>query len=459
MRSFVTRTIGAVALALASAGALVPAKASDDAIADWLNQLDACIPKKPMSLAVVGFFQDEALVSIEQAKSVRLKVERKLTIAGRVRVETGADIADLIVAQEATQNATRGEVEEQIRKAYGADALVFFEGSSRPIATSITFHLVAILNSSQGECKKVQSDPIELPVSTQPTIKDIEKTMQNAVQQMAKNAKDAKYVLICRFTAAESGNSDCTNALDEKLRRVLDDYRNSLNTRLKEHDLDIREEPTGVCEEPTGVVTAKGSFRRDPDGRSWMSIEFRRDGHYLGGSGQTYISTTELSCNPSITQFFERVETDARSRVGDQLDVAVTKSLFKRTDNLDIRIETKQPLTLYCWVLDSDRTAQVFLPVRGREAESTLVPGEHHYPDSFDLRPVPLHEPRINLIDCFGLHGRLPSGLHDRWMAAAPSEENKYDPKPLFAPDVSDLLERIRAIPGLVEATTRLVVR
>jgi hypothetical protein len=42
---------------------------------------------------------------------------------------------------------------------------------------------------------------------------------------------------------------------------------------------------------------------------------------------------------------------------------------------------------------------------------------------------------------------------------AAPSEENKHDPKPLFAPDVSGLLEGIRAVPGLVEATTRLVGR
>jgi hypothetical protein len=158
------------------------------------------------------------------------------------------------------------------------------------------------------------------------------------------------------------------------------------------------------------------------------------------------------------TAFLDRVEKEARIDRA-HFELSAAKSPFKTTDTLDIRFATKERLAVYCWVLDSDVTAVVFLPVQGMEAESRLVPGEHHYPAGFGLNEIRLDQPRANLIDCFGVHTMLPPELNARWMAAAPSKEIDYNPEPLASPDVLDLLRKIRAVPGVVEGTTRLIVR
>ncbi|GJE73074.1 hypothetical protein CHKEEEPN_4637 [Methylorubrum podarium] len=66
-------------------------------------------------------------------------------------------------------------------------------------------------------------------------------------------------------------------------------------------------------------------------------------------------------------------------------------------------------------------------------------------------------EPFENLFACFGVEGGLPPELAERWLAAAPGAEGEA--KLLQPPDVLDLLDKIRATPGVTEATARIVVR
>src|SRR5208337_4426369 len=156
--------------------------------------------------------------------------------------------------------------------------------------------------------------------------------------------------------------------------------------------------------------------------------------------------------------FLDRVEKEARLDRA-RLEVSASKPFFNETDPLDIRFAAGEPRALYCWVLDSDVTAAVFLPIRGIEATRMLMPGERHYPSGFGLDEVRLDEPRVNLIDCFAARTRLPPELDARWLEAAPSKETDYNPEPLSAPDVLELLNKMRALPGIVEGTARLVVR
>ena len=62
-----------------------------------------------------------------------------------------------------------------------------------------------------------------------------------------------------------------------------------------------------------------------------------------------------------------------------------------------------------------------------------------------------------NLFSCFGIEGGLPPELAARWGAAAPGADG--DARLLQPSEVLDLLEKIRAVPGVTEAAARIVAR
>ena len=124
-----------------------------------------------------------------------------------------------------------------------------------------------------------------------------------------------------------------------------------------------------------------------------------------------------------------------------------------------MRIEARARQSLYCWVLAPDETAFIALPVRGNTASAApLKPGEaKRYPRGYGLDEIVAGEPFENLFACFGVDGGLPPELAERWLAAAPGVDGEA--KLLQPSDVLDLLEKIRATPGITEATARIVVR
>lgn len=124
-----------------------------------------------------------------------------------------------------------------------------------------------------------------------------------------------------------------------------------------------------------------------------------------------------------------------------------------------MRIDAKARQSLYCWVLAPDETAFVALPVRGNPAsQAPLAPGTaRRYPRGYGLDEIVASEPFENLFACFGVEGGLPPELAARWLEAAPAAG--AESRLLQPAEVLDLIDRIRRVPGVTEATARITVR
>lgn len=440
------RSLFVTGLLVSGAGA-----ARADALSAWLDTIAACAGKRDLSLAVVGFDAGQQVLSRTQADEARLAIESRLQSEGRVRLAASADVVRIKTLRDSLNLQKPGEAEAQIRRAFDGDASVFFTAPARQ-EDKASFRLQAITKT--GDCKAT-SEPVEIAIRTKPGVVDIDQVMSRAVENLVRAAPELKRVDICPFAAA-SGYSTCSAALGERLLLALDAESRSDDRILRGRPLDIRKAAPGQCAASSVEMTAHGRFARDRDGQSWMELEFRRGDAVLAPTGRNRIPVEGLGCDPAVRPFLEHVAATAGSDRA-RLALLPAASPFAKGRRLDVRIEGKAGTKLYCWVLDSDGTASVVLPVRGGEGRSVLRAGGQSYPYDFGLTDIVLDAAFENLFACFGTEAQLPAALRERWLRAAPS---KSDDAAILGPDeVLDLIEKLRAVPGVVEATVPIVVR
>ncbi|SFC02202.1 hypothetical protein SAMN05428997_103321 [Bosea sp. CRIB-10] len=422
-----------------------------DALSAWLDNVAACAGKRDLSLAVVGFDAGQQILSGKQADEVRLAIESRLQSEGRVRLAASADVVRIKTLRDSLNLHKPGEAEAQIRKAFDGDASVFFTEPARQ-EDKASFRLQAIART--GDCKAT-SEPVEIAIRTKPGVVDVDQVMSKAVENLVRAAPDLKRVDICPFSAA-SGYSACSAALGERLLLALDAESRSDDRILRARPLDLRKATPGQCAASSDAVTTRGRFEQDRNGQSWMELEFRRGDAVLAPTGRNRIPVEGLGCDPAVRPFLEHVAATAGSDRA-RLALLPAASPFAKGRRLDVRIEGKAGMRLYCWVLDSDGTASVVLPVRGEEGKSVLRAGSQSYPYDFGLTDIVLDAAFENLFACFGTEADLPAALRQRWLKAAPSAN---DDAAILQPDeVLDLIERLRAVPGMVEATAPIIVR
>lgn len=431
--------------------AILPGAAKADALTQWLDGVASCTAARTVSLAIIGVDARQTALSQEQAEEARLYVEQRLQASGKVRIAPAADVVRIKALREGTTGLSGQQAEEQIRKAFEGDAAVFFASPARN-GDKAVFRLQAIARSA--DCK-VTSEPIEVAIRVGPGLSDIDQVMQGAVRNLTQLAPDMKSVEICPIASA-AGFSTCSAALGDRLTIALDSEARSATRVLRQQPLDVRKAGAGQCGTGDGDVTAHGSFEHDRNNQSWMSLEFRRNGTVLAPTGRTRIAVDALGCDPTVRPFLDHVsETAKRDR--DRLDMLAAASPFGKGQRLDMRIEAKAQMRLYCWVLAPDETGFVTLPVRGEEEKSRVAAGSKSYPLGFGLADIVLDQPFENLFHCFGIEGDLPAALRERWLSAAPSAT--AEAKLLPRAEVLDLLEQIRATPGVTEAAARIIVR
>lgn len=445
MSCFLRRLLVA-GLALASANS-----ARADALSAWLDNVAACSGKRDLSLAVVGFDAGQQVLSRTQADEVRLAIESRLQNEGRVRLAASSDVVRIKTLRDSLNLQKPGEAEAQIRRAFDGDASVFFTVPARQ-DDKASFRLQAI--ASAGDCKAT-SEPVEIAIRTRPGVVDIDQVMGKAVENLVRAAPELRRVDICPF-AATSGYSACSAALGERLLLALDAESRSDDRVLRARPLEIRKAAPGQCGAGGAEVTTRGRFARDRDGQSWMELEFRRGDAVLALSGRNRIPVEGLGCDPAVRPFLEHVSATAGSdRV--RLALLPAASPFAKGRRLDVRIEGKTGTRLSCWVLAPDGTASVVLPVRGEEGRSVLRTGGQSYPYDFGLNDIVLDAAFENLFACFGTEAELPAALRERWLKAAPSAAE--DAATLSPDEVLDLIEKLRAVPDVVEANAPIVVR
>ncbi|KQP40083.1 hypothetical protein ASF49_21415 [Methylobacterium sp. Leaf104] len=425
------------------------------ALAPFLDAVAACAGRSGLTLAVVGVEPGQTVLSREQAEEVRLAAETRLQATGRVRLAAAADVVRIKALREGTTGLSGAEAEAQIRDAFAGDASVFLVEPRRAGGT-VAFRLQAITRSAA--CKAT-SEPVIVPVRIGPGVADVDAVMEQAVRAFAQAAPQAGAVEICPFVA-EGGHSTCAGVLTDRLAIALDAEARSANRVLKGARLDIRRRPPGTaCE---GPVTARGRFLQDRDAggapRAWMELEFRRDGAILAPTGRRRIGVEGLGCDPTPRPFLDHLAATARTD-GGRLAVSATATPYTAGQRLEMRIDSKARQNLYCWVVAPDETAYVVLPVRGNAASAApLTAGDvRRYPRGYGLDEIVAGEPFENLFTCFGVEGGLPPELAARWLAAAPGTDS--DATLLSPTDVLDLVDRIRATPGVTEAAARIVVR
>jgi hypothetical protein len=422
-----------------------------DALSAWLDGIAACTGKRDLSLAVVGFDAGQQVLSRTQADEVRLAIESRLQSEGRVRLAASGDVVRIKTLRDSLNLQKPGEAEAQIRKAFDGDASVFFTEPARQ-DDKASFRLQAIAKA--GDCKAT-SEPVEIAIRTRPGVVDIDQLMRRAVENLVRAAPELRRVDICPFAAA-SGYSACSAALGERLLLALDAESRSDDRVLRSRSLEIRKAAPGQCAAAGAEVTTHGRFGGDRDGQSWMELEFRRGDAVLALSGRNRIPVEGLGCDPAVRPFLEHVAATAGSDRA-RLALLPAASPFARGRRLDVRIEGKTGMRLSCWVLAPDGTASVVLPVRGEEGRSVLRAGGQSYPYDFGLNDIVLDAAFENLFACFGIEAELPAALRERWLEAAPSAA--ADAATLPPDEVLDLMEKLRAVPGVVEATAPIVVR
>ena len=420
-------------------------------LAPFLDAVAACAGRPDLTLAVIGVEPGQTALSREQAEEVRLAVESRLQATGRVQLAAAADVVRIKALREGTSGLSGAEAEAQIRAAFSGDASVFLVEPRRAGETA-ALRLQAITRTAA--CKAT-SELLTVPIRVGAAVADIDAVMESAVKAFAAAAPNANAVEVCPFVA-EGGHSTCAGALTDRLLIALDTEARSANRILKGARLDVRRSPPGTaCAAP---VTARGRFLTDQSRQSWMELEFQRDGAVLAPTGRRRIGLEGLGCDPTPRPFLDHLAATARTDAG-RLTVAATATPFSAGQRLEMRIEARARQTLYCWVVAPDETAFVALPVRGNPASAApLKAGEaKRYPRGYGLDEIVAGEPFENLFACFGVEGGLPPELAERWLAAAPGTE--AEARLLQPPDVLDLLEKIRATPGVTEATARIIVR
>ncbi|WP_286158961.1 hypothetical protein [Methylobacterium sp. Leaf456] len=417
----------------------------------FLDAVSACAGRPDLTLAVIGVEPGQTALSREQAEEVRLAIESRLQASGRVRLAAAADVVRIKALREGTTGLSGVEAEAQIRAAFSGDASVFLVEPRRAGETA-ALRLQAITRSVQ--CKAT-SEPVSVPIRVGAGVADVDAVMEGAVKALGQAAPNASAVEVCPFVA-EGGHSSCAGVLTDRLVIALDAEARSVNRVLKGARLDVRRSPPGtVC---AGPLTARGRFLTDRERHTFMEVEFQRDGAVLAPTGRRRIGLDGLGCDPTPRPFLDHLAATARTD-GGRLTVAPTATPFSAGQRLELRIESRARQSLYCWIVAPDETAFVALPVRENPASlAPLKPGEaRRYPRGYGLDEIVAGEPFENLFSCFGIEGGLPPELAARWLAAAPGANSEA--KLLPPPDVLDLLDKIRATPGVTEATARIVVR
>ncbi|MGU3538031.1 hypothetical protein [Methylobacterium sp. A54F] len=447
-------TLLRVALFSALLSASSPARADPGtaALTPFLDAVVACAGRSALTLAVVGLDPGQTAFSREQAEEVRLAAETRLQATGRARLAAAADVVRIKALREGTTGLAATEAEAQIRAAFAGDASVFLVDARRAGDTA-AFRLQAITRAA--DCKAT-SELVVLPIRTGPGVSDVDAVMEGAVRALDAAVPNAGRVDICPF-ATDGGHSSCAGVLTDRLVIALDAEARAPNRVLRGGRLEVRRQPPGTtC--PAAGLTARGRFLTDQGRQSWMELEFQRDGAVVAPTGRRRIGIEGLGCDPTPRPFLDHVAATAPTD-GSRLAVSATAAPFARGERLEMRIEAKARQSLYCWVLAPDETAFVALPVRGNAAtEAPLPPGTaRRYPRGYGLDEIVAGEPFENLFSCFGVEGGLPPELAARWLDAAPAVD--AEARLLQPADVLDLLDRIRRVPGVTEATARITVR
>jgi hypothetical protein len=274
----------------------------------------------------------------------------------------------------------------------------------------------------------------------------------SAVEKLFELKPDLRSVEVTGF-AGRTGHSLCATSLTDALLVALDEEARNPNRALRDRPpIVVRQTGAGAAQPEGDFAMASGMLDVDAQGKAHISLVFRQGDAVLAPSGRVAVALEKLGCDPAMRPFLEHVAAGARID-RDRLDV--TAPVFGVGQRLEITINIKQPMRLYCWVLAEDGTGFVTMPAGGVAADETQ--GIKRYPRDFRLDEVVVTKPFENLFGCFGVDAPPSTSLDDDWVRFGPDIGKPV--QLLSADQVRMLMEKMRRMPGVVEALARVIVR
>jgi hypothetical protein len=412
----------------------------------WLTLVEACAGTSAPRLAIIGLDGRETAASPEEAEQVRYSVEEIVQKISQWPLSSASDVTRLKAMREGTIGLSGEEAENQIRKAF-AGVSVFFVAPIRQ-GQALSLRLQAI--TPDAACKAT-SDPLTLALAQNASEADPGRVMSEAVARLFAAAPEIREVDVLPFSA-EAGHSACSAALADALMVALDAEARGPNRVLSGKTLTAAYR---ASERPAELkrASAIGRFDLDAKGRAHLALEFRRAGATLAPTGRVAIAIDRLACDPTIRPFLDHVAASAKT---DRARLDLSAEPLQIGERLDIRITIGEPMRLFCWVIAPDRTAFVLLPAEEAFARE-LPAGPYRYPRSFDLQDIVISQAFDNLASCYGLDAGSAAAIEPSWRPFAPAA-NK-DALLIPAEKTEEILAALRRLPGIVEATARLVSR
>ena len=436
------RLIGfALAAGLAFASPAVADKAAAALVADIATCLGGSPPER---VVVAGLPRDQTALSGPEAERLRLEVETMLKAAG-AGIAAARDVDRLRGLLEGVSAISGTETEALIETANAGDAVVFIVEPARGDAV-VSFRLQAI--TPDAACK-VTSPKIETALADAGA-GAIDRVLSEALDDFFQAAPEAETLGICPVVS-EAGHSACAPALADSLAAVALAEAGSANRTLSGRTLEVTRMTQSACAAGPETPAATARLSTDARGATWLDLEVRQGSRTLATLPRTRVDLTSLGCDPTLRPLMDYVSL-TMNRDAALLDIIAPR--FATGQLLAVEIELGQAAPLHCWIIAPDATAFVLLPIGDMAA---WAPGAYSYPEDFGLQSVVLGQPFENLFHCFAPTDPLPQSLADRWQAAATG--NGAGPSLLDSQALAELLDEMRAQPGMVEAAARIIVQ
>jgi hypothetical protein len=438
-------------------GLAIPASPAlaEDAARDLVGQLVDCTDATgPLRLLVAGLPNAQTTLTVDAAARLRLDVETMLLGTGAVKISAGRDAERLRGIVDGLDPVA---VEAVLATATAGDAVVFIVDPVRK-DDMLAFRLQAI--TPDATCK-VTSDTLQIAIAAAGAA-SIDRVIDAALDDLLRIAPEVDRLNICPVVS-EAGYSGCSAALTDSLAAAAVARALDPNRILAERKLNVERLGVAACATAKGDTGAQTSPDADQDtlqsmarlsqdaaGAVWLDLAFLRDAQVVSAGPRRQVDLAGLGCDAAVRPLLDFVSLTA-NRDASRLDL--TAPAFEQGQRLEVRVDLADPGPLYCWVVAPDETAFVVLPV-GETSE--VQSGSYSYPADFGLGDIVLSGTFENLFHCFAPSDPLPAALDQSWRAAGPQPDGQVL---LDSAAIVTMLEDMRAQPGMVEATTRILVR
>ncbi|MCB1511163.1 MAG: hypothetical protein KDJ36_09675 [Hyphomicrobiaceae bacterium] len=400
-------------------------------------------------IAVVPSYSPRVQLTQQQIDELRAQIERGFQDLPGVRIRPTQDTAETLSFLSGG-SSTEASIRNYLKKAKDVTALIRFtpvklsDGGNPTV--SVRMRAITLKFSCSGVVD------MRLPLLGK-TLQDVDGVFESFARAFYSRNR-ATTVVAPAFRHRKGEQSECNILLQNRLVAALTSLRPAA---INGRPATIRREPPNRppnAKPDRGLVIIEGTYfyRRDPGKkgtRLWISLGAHRGGDILEQMPE--VEVRKPHCNPLPLDFFQIIRNGAKSNKG-KLNV-FTKGQFRVDDDAVITVFSFTSRPVYCWYINPERTAYILTPnprQQGRLTTEREITRE--FPRDFGLPPQRFSQVSNDMFGCF-LPPRDISATeaHKRWMSL-------WGAKELSEAQIFEMLDRMRAIPGMVEDYADIVI-